>query len=114
MRKHKYNAKPTYLDGYHFDSKAEADRYKELLLAQNAGVISDLKVHQNFVLQPAFRDNTGKSQRQIIYEADFVYREAGKEKVTVEDLKGYETPVFKLKRKMFLFHYPEYELRITR
>jgi len=34
--------------------------------------------------------------------------------VVVEDFKGMETAVFKLKAKMFRYKYPEMELRVTK
>jgi hypothetical protein len=39
-----------------------------------------------------------------------MYEENGKK--IVEDVKGMETDVFKLKRKLFEYKYPEMELKI--
>lgn len=111
---HKYNAKPTDLDGLHFDSKAEAQRYRDLVLCQRAGAITNLEVHPRFVLQRAFHDNQGEHQRAITYEADFSYFEQGNPRLIVEDVKGFENQAWKIKRKLFLFHYPEYELRVVK
>lgn len=108
----KYNARSTIYNGYKFDSLAEAHRYGELCLLQQAGQISALSVHPLFYLQPSFIDNTGKRQRAIKYEADFAYIENGKK--VVEDVKGVETPVFKLKAKIFKKVFPNLELRIIR
>lgn len=47
-KKNKYSNKITLVDGIKFDSKAEAKRYKELKLMEQAGLIKSL------VLQPKF------------------------------------------------------------
>lgn len=113
-RAHKYHARATEYDGIRFDSKAEANRYKELQLLEKAGEIGYLKVHPTFELQPPFVDRTGKKQRAIIYEADFSYVDGATEQVVIEDIKGVETEAFKLKKKLFLYHHPELELRIVK
>jgi hypothetical protein len=43
--RNKYNAVPTEVDGFRFDSKMEADYYKYLLLLQRAGDILHIDVH---------------------------------------------------------------------
>lgn len=106
----KYHARATILDGYRFDSQAEARRYGELKLLARAGAIEGLDVHPRFTLQEGFEDTTGKRWRPIAYEADFAYTEEGRR--VIEDVKGHETQVFKLKRKLFLARYPGLELRV--
>lgn len=109
---HKYNAKKTTVNGITFDSKAEARRYSELKLLVQAGEINGLILHPTFELQPPFVDVDGKRQRAIKYVADFQYTENGRP--IVEDVKGVETPVFRLKMKMFKYIYSEYELRLVK
>lgn len=92
-----------------FDSIAESKRYKELKLLLKAGEISDLKLQPRFLLQGSFKKN-GKTFRKIEYIADFQYIENGK--TIVEDVKGIQTDVFKLKHKIFEKVYPDLELRI--
>ena len=111
---HKYRAQPTCVDGYRFDSKAEAHRHRELRLLEKSGLISDIKVHPVFVLQKPFVDFSGKKRLAIKYEADFSYTETGNPLPVIEDVKGVETEAFKIKAKMFMFHYPQYELRIVK
>ena len=106
----KYNARKTKLDGYTFDSKAEARRYSELKILVQAKEIYGLDVHPKFVLQGSFQYK-GKTERAIVYIADFAYMENGV--YVVEDVKGVQTPVFKLKRKMFLSKYPRVDFRIV-
>ena len=105
----KYKNKKTQIDMYIFDSAKEAKRYKELKLLEMAGEISNLELQPRFLLQESFRKN-GKTYRKIEYVADFKYIEKGK--TIVEDVKGVQTDVFKLKHKLFEKKYPELELRI--
>ena len=101
--------KKTQIDMYVFDSAKEAKRYRELKLLEMAGEISDLELQPRFLLQESFRKN-GKAYRKIEYVADFKYIENGK--TIVEDVKGLQTDVFKIKHKLFEKKYPELELRI--
>ena len=105
----KYNNKKTQIDMYVFDSVAEAKRYKELKLLERAGEISNLELQPRFILQDSFKKN-GRTYRKIEYVADFKYIEKGK--IIVEDVKGIQTDVFKIKHKLFEKIYPELELKI--
>lgn len=105
----KYKNKKTQVDMYVFDSVKEAQRYKELKLLERAGEISNLELQPRFLLQESFKKN-GKTYRKIEYVADFKYTEKGK--TIVEDVKGLQTDVFKIKHKLFEKKYLELELRI--
>lgn len=107
----KYRNKKIQIDMYVFDSIAESKRYKELVLLQRAGKIRELQLQPKFLLQESFRKN-GKTYRKIEYIADFMYEENNK--IIVEDVKGKETEVFKLKRKLFEKKYPALDLRIIK
>ncbi len=109
-RKAKYNARAVMMAGERFDSRAEARRYADLQLLEAAGAIRDLEIHPKYELQAAFTDQSGKRWAAIAYEADFAYMEDGAR--IVEDVKGYATDVFRLKRKLFLYRYPDLNLRI--
>lgn len=78
---------------------------------QKANYITDLELQPHFLLQEAFKKN-GKTFRKIEYIADFKYTENGK--IIVEDVKGIQTDVFKLKHKLFEKKYPDLELRIIK
>lgn len=91
--KNKYNAKKTIVDGIKFDSKKEAERYKELRMLEDHYIINGLKTQVSFPLI-----KKSKYGREIVYKADFVYYENGK--MVVEDTKGYRTPIYKLKRRI--------------
>lgn len=105
----KYRNKKVIVDGKEFDSNKEGNRYKELRLLERAGEISNLELQPRFLLQDGFKKN-GRTFRKIEYIADFKYIENGK--TIVEDVKGMQTDVFKLKHKIFEKVYPDLELRI--
>lgn len=100
MAYRKYRAIPTVVNGIRFASKKEAAAYWVLFLRQKSGEISDLE------LQPKFKFPCGPS-----YIADFRYTEKGKS--IIIDVKGIQTPVFRLKMRMFKMHYPDLDLRIV-
>ena len=69
-------------------------------------MISNLRCQVPFELQPKYTTRDGRKIRAITYVADFVYERDG---VTyVQDSKGMRTDVYKMKRKMFEYKYPEY------
>lgn len=107
----KYRNKKVQVDMYVFDSIRESQRYKELKLLEKVGEISNLELQPRFLLQDSFKKN-GKTYRKIEYIADFQYIENGK--TIVEDVKGMQTDVFKLKHKIFEKVYPDLELRIVK
>lgn len=106
----KYHSVKVKLDGYTFDSKAEAARYGELRLLEKAGEITELKVHPDYQLINPFQYR-GKWDRGVIYEGDFEYLDS-EGAVVVEDVKGMMTPVFRLKYKLFIRKYPNIDFRI--
>ena len=104
----KYHSKKTVIDGITFPSKAEAHRYVELKTLENAGRISHLKLQPEFELIPSFKKN-GKTFRKTVYRADFCYMQDGQ--FIVEDVKGFLTDVYKLKRKLFEWRYPDLTIK---
>lgn len=89
----KYGNKRTELDGHKFDSKAEMNRYALLKLRERAGEITRLE------LQPEYQISVNGAPI-CKYRADFRYFELGAQKQIVEDVKGYKTDVYKLKKKL--------------
>jgi Protein of unknown function (DUF1064) len=89
----------TTADGITHDSKTEAQRWEELKLLQMAGSICGLRRQVDIVLQgrdgPILTDG-GKKER--IYRADFVYVDNALGITVIEDRKGHETDVFKIKK----------------
>jgi len=100
----KYRNQSVFVDGIRFDSKAEAARYQELKLLQEAGEIHHLTLQPKYELQAAFKDTDGKKYQAITYRADFQYMDHIGNTI-VEDVKGYKTPDYKIKAKMFRFRY---------
>lgn len=101
----KYHSKKMVVDGIVFDSRAEANRYCELKMLERAGKIKDLSLQHKFELQPSFKKN-GKTIRAITYVADFVYFDLERMVNVVEDVKGFKTKEYLLKRKMFEYKFP--------
>lgn len=105
MRRGKFNAKRTEVDGVLFDSAKEAKRYSELKLLQRAGKIRELRLQPKYSFfvkgEPIKIKSSGyPNGRQVSYIADFEYIE-GNGLLVVEDVKGYDTAVSRLKRAMF-------------
>lgn len=110
MRRSKYNASKLYKESGTFDSKREYQRYTELKHLQDIGWITDLKRQVPFELIPKQlllenkTDKSGRTQRSemaVKYVADFTYKKDGK--LIVEDVKGFRTPDYVIKRKLMLY-----------
>lgn len=108
----KYYNKKTIIDGIKFDSKAEARRYVELKFLLKAKKITKLELQPKFELQPKYTNNKGEKVRAITYKADFSYCQNGKK--IVEDVKGYETKEFKIKKKILEYIYKDIDFRIVK
>ena len=120
MRKHKYRAVPIVVDGERFDSTGEHLRWRDLKLLERAGEIKRLRRQVRIGLW-AVSGTTAEtstvvplayeSGRQAVYVADFVYEEQGDE--VIEDFKGMDTPLSKLKRAIVEAMYGT-RVRVTR
>jgi hypothetical protein len=99
----KYNNRKTVVFGITFDSKKEALRYKELKLLEDSNIIMNLARQVPFELVP--KQN---GERAVKYIADFVYINVQTGVTIVEDVKGFKTDVYKIKRKLFKWRYPQY------
>ena len=103
----KYRAQKTDVDGIRFASKREAEYYLQLKALQRAGAIRDLELQPRFTLQPSFKNRLGKTERAIVYVADFRHWDVKKKCEVVTDVKGFQTVVYRMKRKMLLYRYPD-------
>ena len=101
----KYGNEKAAVDGIVFDSKREARRYKELRLMEAAGEITGLRLQPEYELIPRYKKD-GHTIRRTIYRADFEYRTRDGREI-VEDVKGFKTDVYKLKKRLFEYLYPE-------
>lgn len=117
MKNSKYHNRKITRDGETFDSIKEYQRWCELKLLEKAGEITDLKRQVKFKLIPTIREPVNEMgsqgvfkkgkviEREVSYVADFVYKNRLGFQV-VEDVKGYRTEAYILKRKMMLwFHH---------
>lgn len=114
----KYNNKKITIDGITFDSRREANRFRELQFLEKAGEIFNLRRQVKFVLIPAHYEEIKRYnkkgerlknekkciERECCYIADFVYIDQNGEKV-VEDTKGVRTKEYIIKRKLMLDRY---------
>lgn len=111
----KYKNKKIYWKNVVFDSQKEFERYIYLLQLQSQGKIENLQRQVTFELVPAQHETFeryGKSgkrlkdgkrciEKAVTYKADFVYSKDGK--TIVEDVKGFKTKEYIIKRKLMLF-----------
>ena len=109
IKKSKYSNRKTILDGITFDSAKEARRYAELKLVLLAGKIKELELQPAFTLQEGYVKD-GHKIRPIVYIADFKYFDLEKMQYIIEDAKGMKTDVYKIKKKIFEFKYPEFTI----
>ena len=77
----------------------------------NKGEIEKLATQVSFVLIPSYKNAKGEKVKPLKYIADFCYYENGR--FIVEDVKGYRTEVYKIKKKLFEYKYREEGLTIT-
>lgn len=90
-RPHKYGASRAFAkDGTRFHSKAERDRYEQLLLLKAGGEIENLErqVIYHFEING---QRLEWGNRPIRYTADFRYLDVRARQTVVEDVKGFLT-----------------------
>lgn len=96
----KYGAKTTIFNGEKYDSKGEAGHAAELNIRLKIGEISKIERQRTF---PLYGKNGG---RITTHRVDFLvtYPDGHQE---VEEYKGFATPLWKMKRDLFVDNYPE-------
>jgi hypothetical protein len=100
--KNKYSAKKCVIDGYKFDSLAEGEYYQELKLFKMRGDIVEILPQPKVYLTTA----------RILYKPDFKIKDKF-DRVWYVDVKGMQTPVFRLKAKLWR-HYGDAPLRLVK
>jgi len=94
MMKHKFNAIPSVSDGIKFSSKKEMQYYQQLKRSEQSGELIF------FLRQVPFH-----LPGNIKYICDFmIFWKDGS--VTIEDVKGFKTPMYTAKKKMVEAIYP--------
>lgn len=99
----KFFSKKVEIEGIMFDSKKEGQKYLELKDLQEKGIIKDLELQKEYILQDKFKIN-GKTRRNITYKADFTYITTEDNKIHVIDVKSPYTAkdkVYRIKKKLF-------------
>jgi len=91
----KYGNRPTIVDGIRFHSKKEAKRYIELKLLESTGLIENLILQKRF---PILINGV----KICTYVADFVYYDVEQDRFIVEDVKGYRTAEYEIKKGLML------------
>ena len=91
----KYRNEPVTVDGVRFASKREAARYLGLKVAQVAGMIRELKTQTEFALMV-------NGMFICRYRSDFDYVDTRTGEHVVEDVKGFRTKDYKLKKALML------------
>lgn len=94
----KYSARKVTLDGITFDSVAESNRYCQLRLLEKAGFIANLRVHTRLTIWEALHIKV----RPIVYEVDFDYTDSQTGVHVFEDVKGFRTRDYQIKKKMVM------------
>lgn len=92
-RTSKYGNIKTEIDGRTFDSRAEARRYRDLLMLERAGAVLNIRCQVRFPI-------VWNGVKICDYVADFVYRERDTASDTIEDVKGAKTAVYRIKAKL--------------
>lgn len=112
MGKNKFGARRVFYKDHWFDSVDEARRYDQLVLLELAGEICGLRLHPTYLLQPGFRDETGRAVRAIKYTPDFEYIEDGA--TVVEDVKSEITRTkhdYSMSVRLFKAKYPNIKFK---
>jgi hypothetical protein len=114
FRTSKYNAKKVEIDGIKFDSKAEGEYYLHLKQQVTERQILGFERQKRMLLQEGFSVEGVKGKiRPIFYVVDFIITE-NDGTLTYVDVKGMETDVFKLKKKLFMKRYNTALLKVKK
>lgn len=114
FRTSKYNAKKVEIDGIKFDSKAEGEYYLHLKQQVTERQILGFERQKRMLLQEGFSVEGVKGKiRPIFYVVDFIITK-NDGTLTYVDVKGMETDVFKLKKKLFMKRYNTALLKVKK
>lgn len=120
----------TEVDGITFDSKMESEYYEKLKDDLEKGLIKDFELQPEFLLQEKYiivdgqviegchpdfnklkRKHKAKTISAIKYRGDFLITQLDDTKKVV-DTKGLSTADFEIKKKLFMFRYPNLKLEV--
>jgi hypothetical protein len=109
-KRSKYNATRTQVGDIWFASKAEARAFQVLKIAEGHQLVTSLRLQPRYPLQESFTDAYERRHRAVVYVADFEFVRGGR--LIAVDVKGYQTPAFRIKAKLFAQRYPDILLEI--
>lgn len=112
IQKSKFHAIKATINDIQFDSLNESRYYIKLLQEKKAGIIKSFEMQQSFLITPSYKKN-GKTIRKMEYLADFVIQYPDGS-TRVIDVKGVETDVFKMKKKLVEYMYPDVTIECVR
>lgn len=98
-RTHKYGAQKVEAGGWRYDSKLEASHGQELAIRQAAKEITDFKRQVRYRLEV-----NGQKICDHIVDFEITYPDGH---IEVEEVKGFGTPEWYLKYKLFMALYPD-------
>lgn len=105
-RPHKYGAKKVHYNGQLYPSRLEAATHETL----------DNLMHSTYVARRPVRVARGPRfvfRSGIVYVADFEV-EWSDGRVTIIETKGFETPTWRLKRRLMADEFPDVDLRVVK
>jgi len=94
----KYRNTKIEVNGIKYDSKAEMARHLILKQMERDGVIRCLETQVKYELLPGVKYEGERKKPALRYIADFTYWQGDTH--VIEDVKGMQTPAFKIKRHM--------------
>jgi len=104
VRANKYHARKCTVDSIQFDSRREAERYRELQILKRAGLIRNLERQPEFLILVSTL--YGKSPRPLVrvgrYRADFRYVDTDTGQLVIEDAKSpaTRTTAYRLRKRL--------------
>lgn len=99
--KEKYGNQKTRNGKYLMDSRAESGLYSHLQMLERMGIVRDIVVKPRVYLTAA----------EILYIPDFGATECATDVFWHHEMKGFETDVWKIKKRLYL-HYGPAPLRV--
>jgi hypothetical protein len=99
QKSRKYGNQTCVIDGFSFDSKAEARYYLKLKTELQAGEIRNLRMQVPFELAPSCVI-AGRKRPPLRYIADFTYERVRDGSFVVADVKGVAADVYRVKRHL--------------
>ncbi len=100
--------KKTIINGIKFDSKLEAEHYAYFLKNESIKIkkVQPIyKINEPFEYSDPFSKKGTRKMAKTIYTPDFLIEVDGIDKPVVIEVKGLPTPVYQLRKKLFIQKY---------